>query len=117
MAAWHDYHPVEDTMVMYHYLHLSIAPCTLQEETATSRQLAKVLTELVGEDMIREWQMLYRAGWNQVMPFPLALALALALVMPCPAALYCMVMSSPIACAGRDPAMPLLLPCPFYTAL
>lgn len=53
----------------------------LQEETATSRQLAKVLTELVGEDMIKEWQMLYRAGRVQVMPLALAF-------MPSPAELH-----------------------------
>lgn len=42
--------------------------CMLQAETATSQELSKVLIELVGEDLIKEWQMLYRAGRVQVTP-------------------------------------------------
>lgn len=39
----------------------------VQEESASSQELSKLLIELVGEELIREWQMLYRAGRFQVM--------------------------------------------------
>ena len=40
----------------------------VQEETASSQELSKLLIELVGEELIKEWQVLYRAGRPQVMP-------------------------------------------------
>ena len=43
--------------------------CTLQAETVTSQELSKVLIEMVGEDLIKEWQMLHRAGRVQVISF------------------------------------------------
>ena len=40
----------------------------LQAETWRSQELSKVLIELVGEDLIKEWQMHFRARRSQVTP-------------------------------------------------
>lgn len=42
--------------------------CMLQAETWRSQELSKVLIELVGEDLIKEWQMHFRARRSQVTP-------------------------------------------------